>query len=83
MRTESGSEVANKAAMEVPEDLVLRLVEIIKWRKSGVADLPALQAYADAKLPQLADMDTLRIAEDKTLMEAAHLIVAIAGKSHD
>ncbi len=66
----------------IPEDLVRRLVEIIEWHKSGVAELSALQAYVDANLSHLTDIDALRIAEEKTLMEAARLVVALAGKSH-
>jgi hypothetical protein len=70
-------------SIEVPDDLVRRLMEIIEWRKSGIAELPALQAYVDANLSHLGDVDTLRIAEDRTLMEAARLLVAMADKSDD
>jgi hypothetical protein len=78
--TDSMTSVAADRRPEISEDLVRRLKEIIEWRKTGVAALPALQAYVDANLAQLGDVDTLRIAEDKTLMEAARLVVSIAGK---
>lgn len=67
---------------EIPDDLVRRLKEIIEWRKKGVAELPALNAYVDTKLSHLTGEGKLQIAEDNTLMEAARLVVALAGKSH-
>lgn len=63
----------------VPADLAVRLSEILAWRKSGVAELPALNAYVDKHLANLGDIDTLRIAEEKTLLEAARLLVKMAG----
>jgi hypothetical protein len=65
-------------ASAFPEDLVARLEEILDWRRTGVGELTALRAYAEVKLSALADTDVLRIAEDKTFMEAARLIVALA-----
>jgi hypothetical protein len=65
------------AAPVFPEDLVDRLEEILNWRRTGVGELTALRAYANEKLSALADMDVLRIAEDKTFLEAARLIVCL------
>ncbi len=75
---DSINSVAAEHSTEISDDLVLRLVEIIEWRKKGVAELPALKAYVDANLSHLTDIDTLRMAEDKTLMEAARLLIKIA-----
>lgn len=61
-----------------PEDLVARLEEILHWRRTGVGELTALRAYAKEKLSAIAETDVLRVAEDKTLMEAARLIVDLA-----
>jgi hypothetical protein len=81
--TASAGSAAASHSPGIPDDLVRRLMEIIKWRKSGIAELPALRVYVDANLSHLGDVDTLRIAEDKTLMEAARLLVAMAEKSDD
>jgi hypothetical protein len=78
--TTNPSSVATAPGTEIPDDLVRRLMEIIEWRKSGVAELPALNAYVDANLSYLTGEGRLQIAEDKTLMEAARLLVAIALK---
>jgi len=75
--------IINEGKRDIPEDLVARLKEILAWRKSGVAEVPALQAYVDANLSGLGDVDTLRIAEDRTLIEAARLLVAMAGGRDD
>lgn len=75
--------IINEGKRDIPEDLVVRLKEILAWRKSGVAEVPALQAYVDAHLSGLGGVDTLRIAEDRTLIEAARLLVAMAGGQDD
>lgn len=61
-----------------PDDLVARLEEILDWRRTGIGDLTALRVYAEDKLGAIAETDVLRVAEDKTFMEAARLIVDLA-----
>ncbi|NTF18265.1 hypothetical protein G6L37_07580 [Agrobacterium rubi] len=67
----------------VPADLAARLKEIVSWRKTGVAELPSLRAYAAAKLPNIEEGDALRIAEDKSLIEAAQFLIQMAELDND
>lgn len=63
-------------------DLVHRLEEIIEWRRTGTSELEALRAYAEKELPLMTDYeDVLRVAEERTLLEAARLVVAIGRSS--
>jgi hypothetical protein len=83
--TTANTKPVSVQGVEIPSDLLLRLNEILTWRKTGVAELPALNAYVDERLKDLKEtgVDTLRIAEDKTLMEAARLLIKIAGSSNE
>lgn len=81
----STKSVSNVEGILTPStDLVCRLEEIIEWRRTGVSELNALRAYAEKTLPLMADFqDVLRIAEERTLLEAARLVVAIGRSSQD
>lgn len=61
-------------------ELKTRLKEILHWHAKGHGEFPALAAYAEKNLEHHGS-GALRAAEDKTLLEAAKLIVEGAGLS--
>lgn len=83
---ERGSDIIDKAiaaavavksapkALSVPPALFRRLAEVVEWRRKGYCEMPALNAYVEEHLGHYGD-GALRAAEDRTLMEAARLLV--------